>query len=270
MDSCRCHMDIKASTRCSRIVYWYARSSPFLMRSRAQLRHGATFGQILKASRGVTVLLLLCGTSCRAQGLDLQESQTKSTPGPINVNWLYGAYVPREVELKPLTKRQRMQLYYRQTYTTWGIYVKTALFAAGDQASNSPPEWNGAGGYAKRFGSRYGQFAIQNTISSTGNYLLGYEPRYDRCRCAGGWPRLRHALVRNFVTYGATSRGMRPQIALYGGAMGAGMVGSVWKPGPSDPWRSGYQAVLTQAGFGTLTNILGEFAPEMGRILKRK
>jgi hypothetical protein len=61
-----------------------------------------------------------------------------------------------------------------------------------------------------------------------------------------------------------------PQIALYAGAMGAGIIASVWKPGRSDPWRSGYQATWTQAAFGSLTNVLGEFAPDIGRMLKRK
>jgi hypothetical protein len=213
------------------------------------------------------LLLLVCSTPCWAQD---PHRGTKTDSSAIHVNWLYGAYVPREIELKPLTGHERMELYTRQTYKPWGIYVKTALFATGDQASNSPPEWDGGGGYAKRFASRYGQFAVQNTLSSAGNYLLGYEPRYDRCRCAGAWLRIRHALWRNFVTYGPTTQDKRPQIALYAAAMGAGMIGSVWKPGPSQPLRNGYQAALTQAAFGSLTNILGEFAPEIGRMLKRK
>ncbi len=37
---------------------------------------------------------------------------------------------------------------------------------------------------------------------------------------------IRHAIVRNFVTYNRTEREHRPQIALYAGAMGAGMVSS--------------------------------------------
>jgi|HubBroStandDraft_6_1064221.scaffolds.fasta_scaffold194345_2 hypothetical protein len=218
------------------------------------------------------VALLLLSVCCAGQ--DSSDNAIKSTEiksSPINVNWLYGAYLPRNVELKALTGHQRMQLYFRQTYATWGIYAKTAAFSLADQADNSPPEWgDGADGFGKRFGSRYGQFAIQNTLSSTGNYLLGYEPRYDRCRCSGGWRRVGHALLRNFVTYNSTERDKRPQIALYLGAMGAGMIESTWKPGAEDPWRSGYQSVLTQVAFGSFANVVGEFAPGIGKILKRK
>jgi hypothetical protein len=220
------------------------------------------------------VVIALWSFSICCVGQDISTAPTKLTEiqsGPINVNWLYGAYLPRNVELKPLSGHQRMQLYFRQTYTTWGIYLKTAAFTLGDQAANSPPEWGaGVSGFGKRFGSRYGQFVIQNTFSSTGNYLLGYEPRYDRCRCSGAWRRIGHALVRNFVTYKWTERDKRPQIALYVGAMGAGMIESTWDPGSHDLWRSGYQSVLTQVAFGSFANVIGEFAPEIGKILKRK
>jgi hypothetical protein len=218
------------------------------------------------------VVPLLLSALCFGQDPTDSSSQTSQIkPNAINVNWLYGAYVPREVELKALTSHQRGQLYLRQTYTTWGIYAKTAVFAVADQASESPPEWgDGISGYGKRFGSRYGQFAIQNTLSTAGNYLLKYEPRYDRCRCSGFWPRIGHALTRNFVTYNSTEHEKRPQIALYVGAMGAGMIESTWRPGAHDPWRSGYQSVLTQVAFGSFANIVGEFAPEIKHKLMRR
>jgi hypothetical protein len=218
------------------------------------------------------VALAFSAVCCTAQETPPSpQSAAKTDTHEINVNWLYGAYVPRDVPLKPLTGHQRKQLYFRQTYTTWGIYAKTAFFALGDQAGDSPPEWgDGFGGYGKRFASRFGQFAIQNTFSATGNYLLHYEPRYERCRCSGAWPRIRHALARNFVTYNSTEREIRPQIPLYAAAMGAGMVASTWKPGPTDPWRNGYQSMLTQAFFGCLTNVIGEFAPDITKKLRKK
>src|SRR5256886_16998668 len=140
-----------------------------------------------------------------------------------HVNWIYGAYIPKNATLSPLSEHQRVTLYLRQTFTTPGIYVKTGLFSIGDQISNSPPEWGGgAGGYARRVGSRYGQFVIQSSFASLGNGLLAYEPRYDRCRCSGLWPRTKHALLRNFVTYDQSEKAMRFQVASYGAAVAAG------------------------------------------------
>ena len=218
---------------------------------------------------GVTVLLSL-SARCAAQQPSESNTDASTQSKAIQVNWLYGAYLPRDVELVPLTRHQRMQLYLRQTYLTWGIYFKTAAFSLADQASNSPAEWGGGiGAYGQRFASRFGQFAIQNTFSATGNYLLGYEPRYERCRCSGVWPRVRHALIRNFVTYNSSEHDKRPQIALYAAAMGAGMVASTWSPEREDVWRSGYQSVMTQVAFGSAANVVGEFAPEIARLLRR-
>jgi hypothetical protein len=96
----------------------------------------------------------------------------------------------------------RWKLYLRQTYTTPGIYIKTLLFATHDQVIDSNPEWgDDFQGFVKRLGNRQVQFIIQNSVSSLGNGIAGWEPRYDRCRCDGFWPRTRHAVVRNFVTY---------------------------------------------------------------------
>ena len=79
--------------------------------------------------------------------------------------------------------------------------------------------------------------------------------------------RVRHAFVRNFVTYNRTEREHRPQIALYAGAMGAGMVSSIWHPDAPSAWRVGYQSMITQAAFGSFANLVAEFAPEITRVV---
>jgi hypothetical protein len=199
---------------------------------------------------------------CRAQ----QPVNEGATPS-LNVNWLYGAYVPKDAPLEPLTGSQRVRLYVAQSFTTPGIYVKTILFSSGDQIHGTPPGWGGGlPGYGRRFGSRYGQYLTQNTLSSAGNALLRYEPRYDRCRCTGLWPRTRHAFVRNFITYNGTEKEHRPQLALYVGAFGSGAISSLWFPGSPKPWVEGYQAMITQAGWGLVSNCVGEFAPEITRM----
>jgi hypothetical protein len=200
-----------------------------------------------------------------------QQPANEIAAPSLNVNWLYGAYVPKDAPLEPLTGSQRVRLYVAQSFTTPGIYVKTILFSSGDQIHGTPPEWGGGlPGYGRRFGSRYGQYLLQNTLSSAGNALLRYEPRYDRCRCTGLWPRTRHAFMRNFITYNSTEQEHRPQLALYAGALGSGAISSLWFPGKPKPWVEGYQSMITQAGWGLATNWVGEFAPEISRIVKRK
>jgi hypothetical protein len=217
-------------------------------------------------------VLALLTTTCKAQATGGQSaSPAPKSNQELQVNWLYGAYVPKDVTLHPLSNRQRFQLFLRQSFTTPGVYVKTALFSLSDQAQNDPPEWgDGFGGYAKRTASRYGQFVTQNALSATGNALLGYEPRYDRCRCNGFWPRTRHAVLRNFMTYNRTETQLRPQFASYAGAFGAGVIAGTWQPRSPNLLTKGYQGVITQAAFGVCANWIGEFAPDVIRVLKKE
>lgn len=197
---------------------------------------------------------------------------TAQTSNPeLRVNWLYGAYLPKGVPRETLTGKQRQQLYVRQTFTTPGIYFKTLVFSAGDQLSQSPPDWGGgASGFSRRVASRQAQFVLQNSFASWGNWKLGYEPRYDRCMCSGFWSRTGHAVIRNFVTYDRTERRFRPQLGLYAGAFAAGVVAGTWKPQDRDLLTEGYRATLTQAGFGVAANWVGEFAPDILRVVLRR
>ncbi len=199
-----------------------------------------------------------------------QQSGKQSSDKQIHVSWLYGAYVPKDVPLVSLNGRQRVHLWVRASFTTYGIYFKTALFSISDQINNHPAAWgDGWAGYGKRVASRQGQFVIQNSLSALGNGIVGYEPRYDRCRCDGFWPRAGHAVSRNFVTYDRTETKKRLQIPLYAAAFGAGVVAGTWTPN-HDLLTTGGHGALSQAGFGILANFVGEFWPEIEHVWKRK
>jgi hypothetical protein len=69
------------------------------------------------------------------------ETPVTSVDTTLPVNWIYGAYIPKDAPFQPLSGEQRFKLYLRQTYTTPGIYVKTALFSIHDQVNESEPDW---------------------------------------------------------------------------------------------------------------------------------
>ena len=224
----------------------------------------------------LVALILLAATVAWAQNSESKSPETKTPESTqksqINVNWLYGSYVPKEVPLTPLNREMRWKLYLRSTYTTPGIYVKTLFFATRDQIHNAYPEWgDGFEGYVKRYGTRQAEFIIQNSTIALGDGVLGWEPRYDRCRCTGFWPRTKHAVVRNFVTYDRTEKSLRPQLMPYLGAFAGSVTATAWTPGNSQWQIKGYQAVITQVPVGMGINWLSEFAPELfGWIHKRK
>lgn len=210
-------------------------------------------------------LVSLCG-GISSFGQDTQQSGGQSTTNAnqINVNWLYGSHIPKHAPIQPLDANMRFKLYVRQTYTTPGIYVKTVFFTVHDQVNDTYPEWgNGFTGFMKRLGTRQAEFVIQNSVIALGNGLVGWEPRDDRCRCNGFWPRTRHAIVRNFATYDRTETSLRPQLMPYIGAFAGSITATTWEPGHIEWQDKGYQAVITQVPVGIGINWIGEFAPEI-------
>ena len=180
--------------------------------------------------------------------------------------WIAGEYVGRNRTLVTPTREEREVIYLRQTFVTPEAYLKR-MFAAGiDQARGTPRQWDdGWAGYAERWGSREGQFIAANSLAALGNAKLGYEVRYDQCKCSGLWPRTRHAFIRNLVTYDRSEEHLHPQWALYGGAFGGGMISTAWKPGSHNVFAEGGQAALGQVGWGTLLNFFTEFSREINR-----
>ena len=179
--------------------------------------------------------------------------------------WLTGPFVSQKRSV-PLTNAERQHIYLQQTLTRPSAYIKLMFVAAIDQARNSPSQWGqGWGAYGARFGSREGQFISENSLAALGNWALKYEPVYDLCECKGFGPRTRHAILRNFLTYNETESEMRPQWALYGGAFTGGLISTAWMPHPRNAWKEGGYAVLSQAGYGALLNVLTEFAEEINR-----
>ena len=225
----------------------------------------------------LSVALILAGffvgihvSACVAQSGSTGGTQT-THQNDTAVNWLYGAYVPKDYALSPLSSDQRWRLFVKQSFTTPGIYVKSGFFTIHDQIQNSPPEWGqGFEGFGKRLGTRQTEYLLQNSFVALGDAALGWEPRYDRCKCDGAWPRSRHAIVRNFVTYDRSESHLRPQLMPYIGGFAAGAITASWKPGDPNLPVKGYQSAATQLWVGSLSNLVGEFAPDLVRLLKRK
>ncbi|HEY6770612.1 MAG TPA: hypothetical protein VI386_38195 [Candidatus Sulfotelmatobacter sp.] len=185
-------------------------------------------------------------------------------------SWLIGDSVLKGEKLAPLSGEERMNLYLKQTLTTPGAYLKRAFAAGIDQARGEPTQWDGGfKGYGERFASREGQFISANTIAAISNAALHYEPRYEQCQCSGFWPRTRHAIVRNFITYDDTETQKRLQLGLYFGAFGGGAIASTWLPTGNTMSNAGW-AVLGQAGYGSLLNFFTEFAVDINRKLGAK
>lgn len=182
------------------------------------------------------------------------------------LNWLTGPYSGRERPLVPLTNAEREHIYLQQTFTPPSPYLKRLFVAGVDQWREAPVQWgDGWGAFGKRFASREGQFITANTLTALGDAALKYEPMYDQCECSGFWPRTRHAILRNFLTYNSSEHELRPQWALYGGAFAGGVVSTAWRPSNYGVLTNGVFAMVGQAGYGSLLNVFIEFAVDINR-----
>jgi hypothetical protein len=131
------------------------------------------------------------------------------------------------------------------------------------------PEWHGG---AEAFGRFYGDSYARNGAEGIGRFtasvLLHEDPRYRRSESKSFPVRLGHAFVFSFVD---RTDGGHTTIAIsnFTGAAAGGFIGNAYLP-------AGYDN-LTHAGqrstivFGTIAaqNIAQEFAPELGRFLKK-
>jgi hypothetical protein len=249
----------------------FARLLGSLQRMTCGFSRGLYMARLLAARVSILALPLLVPSCMGQEPPKAPEAPVTSVNTTLPVNWVYGAYIPKDAPIVPLTGEERFKLYLRQTYTTPGIYVKTALFSIHDQVDETQPDWgDGASGFAKRLGSLHAGNIIQNSLTSLGDAAVGLEPRYDRCNCDGAWPRMRHAVVRNFITYGGSDeKGIRPQIMSYAAAFAAGVTVASWEPNYPSVLTKGYQNMVTQAWVGVVIDGLAEFAPDIKRMLHK-
>jgi hypothetical protein len=104
-------------------------------------------GEFMRRAVAKTLALLWIAVGFTASGLPSagqttgESATAQDQSSQLEVNWLYGAaFVPKDVPPVQLTPKRRALLNLRQTYLTYGIYLKTAFLSFGDQATRSPPE----------------------------------------------------------------------------------------------------------------------------------
>jgi hypothetical protein len=68
------------------------------------------------------------------------------------------------------------------------------------QNQNKPPEWlQGGEGYARRFGSAWGQIFITDTVRYGLGETMRLDVSYHKCGCTGVVPRAAHAFKEAYL-----------------------------------------------------------------------
>lgn len=171
---------------------------------------------------------------------------------------------------QPLTGKERWNLYVRDTFWSPGVLFRVAGPALGTHLNNKPPEWGqGTAGYSRRFASRFGRFALQETYEAAGAAVLNYEVRYLGSARSGFLPRAAHALTADFVTYDKNGR-RTPHIPRVGSAFAAQFTGNLWMPAGYRDTSTALRGVAMELGISSAFNLVREFSPELRRLLPWK
>ncbi|MDE3156237.1 MAG: hypothetical protein KGN76_14140 [Acidobacteriota bacterium] len=214
----------------------------------------------LNALAAVALLLLAGPAAAPAAGQSVPPIEPPAVLAPVAAPSDSAPTLRRYV---PMTPSGRWDQYWRATFLSPGAYFRALGAAAGGQFANDPAEWGqGATGYARRTASTFARFTLSDTIRASTAAALGYDTRYLRCGCDGGWQRLGHALKMTVLTADAQGR-MRVDIPAVTAAYGSAAIAAAWLPGPARPVHDGLRDGSIRIGVQAGVNLLREFGPEL-------
>jgi hypothetical protein len=182
-----------------------------------------------------------------------------------------GLKVPEAAPTGPaprLTGKDRLTLFWNETYASPGAFAGVSAGALVDQARHTPAKWDGDGsGYTRRFASEYGQLATRNVIHDGLAAMTGLDPRYTVCQCSGTMRRSAHALKLSFTTQRQDGR-LTLDVPHIASAYGSGMISTYWYPHHQfSPLVQGVQFGHEQMGEILVSNLVQEFGPGIERAL---
>ena len=171
--------------------------------------------------------------------------------------------------LLKLTPRGKLGIAFGDA-TDRAIFLQTAFISGVGQATNANPSFGqGMEGYARRFGTTYADFAVENMMTE-GIFptLLHQDPRYFRRREGTGRSRFGFAISRLFITRTDSGKGQFNFSEVVGGATSLAISNAYYPDGRSVGNNMGRYAL--QLGFDAASNVLKEFWPDLKRKLPRR
>ena len=185
-------------------------------------------------------------------------------------NYLNMAGTTKASDFRPLTQRERTQLYVKTMVNPFG-YIKAGLSAGIDQWNDKPVEWEqGASGYGKRVANILGQYSIQRTVTFGLGSVLHEDNRYFNSGKTGFWPRTRYAVASGILArHDDGSRHL--SISQLGGVAAGAFLSRTWQPPSEHSAGAGAVSFGITMGSNMGFGIVKEFLPDLERaIVKRR
>jgi hypothetical protein len=207
-----------------------------------------------------------------ASALNVSAQQnTQQQPEDKRILWIFTNHRTTDEadEDTKLTPRGKFTIAWDDA-TDRAIFFQTAILAGIGQWSNSNPSFGqGIAGYAKRFGTTYGDFAIENmTTEGIFPTLFHQDPRYFRRDEGSTRSRLFYALSRLFITRGDSGSSQFNYSEIVGAATSVAISNAYYPDGRTVGNNVGRYS--EQLAFDAASNVLKEFWPSLKRKLPRR
>ena len=170
----------------------------------------------------------------------------------------------------PMTKKERWNEYLNDNFLKQGAYFRALGSSLGDSTANKPEQWGGSSErYSLNLASQFARFAIAGTVQSSMAAALGYDTRYHRCDCKGGWKRAENALSRTFLTYDSAGH-RRVDVPGLSGIYAGSMLMMYWYPRGYEPLKDGVRNGNIAVGVTAGIYLIKEFSPELKKAFHRR
>ena len=171
----------------------------------------------------------------------------------------------------PLTTGQKFKAVARGTFDPIQFAYYGFLAGIGQGTDDEPSFGQGALGYAKRYGTIFGDTTIENfMVAAVMPSLFHQDPRYFQMGKGSFGRRTWYALTRIFVTRADSGRRQFNASEVLGSAIGAGISTYTYHPEGDQKLASVMSVWGTQVGLDAVGNIFKEFWPDIRRHLHKK
>ena len=200
-----------------------------------------------------------------------QPDPQNAVPESKRLFWIVPNYrtAPTIKDFERITPKEKFKIASQDAFDR-GTIALAAMFGGVGQLGNSNPSFGqGTAGYAKYFGTAYGDLLIGDYMTE-GVFpsLLHQDPRYFRKGTGGGWSRLGYAMGQIFWTHTDTAAGQFNYSEVLGNSAAVAISQSYYADN-----RTASNAVSklgSQLAVDMMSNVLKEFWPEISRKLPGK
>ncbi|MDD5544100.1 MAG: hypothetical protein PHX83_13095 [Acidobacteriia bacterium] len=168
-----------------------------------------------------------------------------------------------------ITKKERAKIFVRGAFGPSAI-AGAAVTGGLNQERDKPATWpQGAGGFARRFGSAFGQHVVKESIMAGVGAAHHEDPRHYRSHESGFWTRTKYAVKSTFVVPRTDREGKTVSLGRLSGDFGSGMVSRAWWPTTGSVVATGLESGGISLGVDVGANVFREFWPDIHRKFRR-